>query len=189
MHLQMTATSLLLTLAPLTIAVPPSSLDARSNRLAPRACGEKADRVCFGVNGGTSQGVTLDDVQYVADYLRFIAEDSPTPALWTMPAPDLGCAEWTIPIEAGSVLALAKHISPRVNSSVLYTDIANTIDGGVNASDKEKKESLLGACGTHGGMVGVKVNKTDPAYSSAEYKKLNAKPEGIIIKIVMAPSS
>lgn len=182
--MRLPAITLLLTAsASVALAAPsPSLLDSR-------ACGEKADRICFGVDGGTSQDVTLDDVQYVADYLRFIAEDSPTPALWTMPAPDFGCAEWTIPVEAGSVLALAKHINGRINSSVLYTDIANTIDGGVDASEKDKKESLLGACGTHGGMVGVKVNAADPVYSSAEYKKLNAKPEGIIIKIVKAPSS
>lgn len=91
------------------------------------------------------------------------------------------CEEWTLPVDsAGTVLAVAKHITPRINSSVLYTDIAATIDGGgEHASEKDRRESLLGACGRHGGMVAVKVNASDPYYSSAEYKNNMAKPQGI----------
>lgn len=182
-----TTVTLLAASARLTLAAP-SFLSLRSPDAA-QSCGEKADRVCFGVEGGTSQGINVDDLQYVADFLRYLTSDDPA-ALWTMPGGGFDCDEWTLPIEgAGTVLALAKHINPRINSSVLYTDIAATIDGGgENASDQAKKESLLGACGTHGGMVAVKVNASDPAYQSAEYKKVMAKPEGIIIKIVKAPS-
>jgi hypothetical protein len=72
---------------------------------------------------------------------------------------------------------------------VLYTDIATTIDnGGEHASNQDRKESLLGACGTHGGMFTVKVNASDPAYNLAEYRNAMEKPQGIIIKIVKAPS-
>ena len=170
MHLQ-TAIILSAALAPLALA----------------ACGEKANRVCFGVDGGTSQDIDPSDLQYAADFLRYMIQDDPG-ALWTMPGGGFDCDEWMLPVEgAGTVLALAKHISPRINSSVLYTDIAATIDGGgEQASDQDRKESLLGACGMHGGMVGVKANMSNPAYNSAEYKNSKAKPEGIIIKIVKA---
>lgn len=188
MRLPTTVTLLLTILTPLGLTAPPPSLPPRNADLAPQSCGEKANRVCFGLDGGTSQGIDPSDLQYVADALRYMAQDNPA-TLWTMPGSGFDCAEWTLPIEgAGTVLALAKHITPRINSSVLYTDIATTIDGGgEHASDQDRKESLLGACGIHGGMVGVRVNASDPAYSSAEYKNSKAKPEGIIIKIVKAP--
>lgn len=186
MRLQTTIT-LLAALAPLALTAPPS-LSPRDADAA-QSCGEKENRVCFGVDGGTSQDINLDDLQYVADFLRYMVQDNPA-AMWTMPGGKFDCDEWTIPVDgAGTVLALAKHITPRINSSVLYTDIAATIDGGgEHASDQARKESLLGACGTHGGMVAVKVNASDPAYNSAEYKNSMAKPQGIIIKIVKAPS-
>jgi hypothetical protein len=67
------------------------------------------------------------------------------------------CGEWTFPVpDAGTVLALAKHIKPRINSSITYEDPGRTIDGGGDdASDKDKKSSLLGACGGNGGQLGV----------------------------------
>jgi hypothetical protein len=65
---------------------------------------------------------------------------------------------------------------------------ADTIDGGVDASD-EAKESALIDCGTGGGMLGVTADAQNPAYNTEEYKASRAKPEGIIIKIVKAPSS
>lgn len=185
MRLQTTVV-LLTALAPLALAAP-QSLSLRDADAA-QSCGEKESCVCFGVDGGTSQDIDLSDLQYVADALRYLAQDNPA-ALWTMPGGSFDCDEWTLPVEgAGTVLALAKHISPRINSSVLYTDIAATIDGGgEQASEQDRKASLLGACGTHGGMVGVKVNVSDPAYNSAEYRNAMAKPQGIIIKIVKAP--
>lgn len=91
------------------------------------------------------------------------------------------CAEWglTVP-NAGSVLTLAKHINPRVTSSVLYEDLATAIDGGKDA---------LGSCGAHGGQVGVVANMSNPLYGTKGYNDGGAKPEGIIIKLVKAPSS
>ena len=43
------------------------------------------------------------------------------------------CGEWSV-YARGSVLITAKHLSQTINSSVLFEDIATTIDGGVNAS-------------------------------------------------------
>jgi hypothetical protein len=85
---------------------------------------------------------------------------------------------------SGSVLALAKYINPRINSSVLY--MANTIDGGVNGSEEDKKKSMLG-CGANGGMIGVKTDPKNPEYATDEYKARKYKPEGILIKLVRAP--
>ncbi len=151
-------------------------------------CGETAAKVCFGPDGGTPQNITVDDAAYIASYLRYIGTSNPgKDAYWTMP-PEIGCSEWTIPIPSGtSVLALAKHINPRVNSSVLYQDLATTIDGGENASDEEKNKALLG-CTTNGGMMGVIADPADPAYNTPDYKNSKAKPSGIIVKLVRDPA-
>ncbi|KAG8161994.1 hypothetical protein KVR01_007759 [Diaporthe batatas] len=154
-----------------------------------RSCGEKADLVCFGVNGGTAQNVNVDDVAYAASYLRYIAEENAgtAGAFFTMP-PSNDCDEWQLPLAFGdSVMSLAKHINPRVNSSVLYEDIANAIDGGVDPTAESLAASLLGACGANGGMVGVKANLSNPAYSSASYVVGKGKPEAILVKIVHTP--
>ncbi|KAK0751311.1 hypothetical protein B0T18DRAFT_443832 [Schizothecium vesticola] len=142
-----------------------------SASLVTAACGEKADRVCFGKDGGQAQDGTLPNG---------------TAAFWTMPR-DVDCAEWMLPVPSGgTVLALAKHINPRVTSSVLFADIANAIDGGEFATTAQKQASLLG-CGRGGGMFGVKANTTHPAYNTAAYKEGKASPDGILIKIVRAP--
>ncbi|OAQ77783.1 hypothetical protein VFPBJ_08255 [Purpureocillium lilacinum] len=153
------------------------------------ACGEGADKVCYGVSGGEPQQLDPEDIQYVADYLRYIGEQNTGAAkFWNMPKA-VDCAEWSLPVpNAGTVLALAKHINARVSSSILYADLATTIDGGEGATDAQKKAALLG-CGANGGQLGVKANTTNPLYSTDEYKKSGAKPEGIIIKLVKAPKT
>ncbi|KAG5913499.1 hypothetical protein E4U42_001114 [Claviceps africana] len=151
-------------------------------------CGETTDRICYGVDGGESQRLLADDVRYVADYLRHVGRSNEGAAqFWTMPSgPD--CAEWTLPIPgAGSVLALAKHIDPKVNSSVLYEDLARAVDGGEDASPAEAAEALLGSCGTHGGQKGVEANLLDPLYHTKEYVKSGAVPRGVLVKLVRAP--
>ncbi|ORY10359.1 hypothetical protein BCR34DRAFT_655133 [Clohesyomyces aquaticus] len=136
-----------------------ANLDAH---LTKRSCGETANLVCYGTAGNP---------------------------LWTMP-PEFDCGEWSLPIpDAGTVLVLAKHIKPRTNSSVTYTDIARTINGGADPTSAEKAASLLGACGSGGGMQGVTVNAKDPAYNTPGYIASKAKPQDIIIKLVRAASS
>ncbi len=153
-------------------------------------CGEGPTRVCYGVEGGESQNLNEDDVAYVAEYLRFLGENNAgSNKFWTMPKESkIGeCAEWTLPIDdGGSVLALAKHISPRITSSILYEDLANAIDGGKDATPDQKKAALAG-CGKNGGQYGVTANTANPLYATDEYKNSGAKPEGIIIKLVKAP--
>lgn len=69
------------------------------------------------------------------------------------------------------------------NSSILYEDIANAIDGGANTPADKKNDFLIG-CGTNGGQVRVKANLNNPLYSTPEYKASGAKPEDIILKLV-----
>ncbi|KAJ6782789.1 hypothetical protein PWT90_04146 [Aphanocladium album] len=158
--------------------------------LEPRApCGETAAKVCYGVDGGTSQNLDPDDIAYVATYLRFLGTNNTgADKFWTMP-PSIDCQEWTLPVpNAATVLALAKHINPRINSSILYTDLANTIDGGEHASPADKAK-FLSDCGKNGGMVGVIVDANAPEYKTPEYVASKAKHEGIIIKLVRDPAS
>jgi hypothetical protein len=67
-------------------------------------------------------------------------------------------------------------------------DLANTIDSGVNMSEDDKKNSMLG-CGTNGGMIGVKTDPKNPEYATDEYKARKYKLKGILIKLVRAPKS
>ncbi|KAG6001876.1 hypothetical protein E4U21_003753 [Claviceps maximensis] len=152
-------------------------------------CGETTDRVCYGIDGGDSQHLSEKDIKYVAAYLRFIGDSNEGAAqFWNMPAAD-DCAEWTLPVPgAGSVLALAKHIDPTVNSSILYEDLAYAIDGGKNASQAEEEKSLLGGCGTNGGQSGAQANLLDPLYHTKEYVDSGAVPRGILVKLVKAPA-
>jgi len=90
--------------------------------------------------------------------------------------------DWTL-YTYQSALVLAKRIGTTKNSSVLYTDIANTIDGGEASTSASVAASLTG-CGADGGSLGVVINSTDPVYSSAAYTAMGYTPDGIIIKIV-----
>ncbi|OAR02248.1 hypothetical protein LLEC1_06210 [Akanthomyces lecanii] len=162
---------------------------ASASAILPRAaCGEGAQKLCYGVNGGQSQDLDPEDIQYVAQYLRYLNEQNTgKDKFWTMPKA-VDCAEWSLPVaNGGTVLALAKHISNRELSSILYEDLARAIDGGENSPDKGQNE-LLG-CGKNGGQMGVTANTSNPLYNTADYKSSGAKPDGIIIKLVKAPSS
>jgi len=98
------------------------------------------------------------------------------------PAPVGTCDEWTL-YQHGSVLATAKHINDTANSAVLFEDIVTTIDGGPGATDAQKAKAIVG-CLSDGGSLGVLVNSTHPAYSSATYVSNGYTPNGILIKIV-----
>ncbi|KAL3961401.1 hypothetical protein ACCO45_002924 [Purpureocillium lilacinum] len=129
------------------------------------------------------QDVSVEDVAYVGAKLREWGRGADGGRFLTMPAentPD--CAEWSI-FTYQSVLALAKHIDPNVHTSVLYEDIARTVDGGESASDEDKAKAIIG-CEKSGGSLGVLVNETDPAYHTEDYKRAGYTPQGIIIKIV-----
>ncbi|KAM0668139.1 hypothetical protein ACQRIT_000630 [Beauveria bassiana] len=169
-----------------SIAVLTTSLGAASALTRHAVCSESPKLICYGENdnavadAGGSQGLDPKHVRYVAAYLRWLGEANEGAAkFWTM-ARAHDCAEWTLPVpNGGTVLALAKHTSSWLTSSVLYEDMATAIDG-----DK----GLL-RCGKQGGQVGVAANLKNPMYNTEEYKKSGAKPEGILLKIVKAPPS
>lgn len=69
-----------------------------------------------------------------------------------VPTKARNCAEWSL-YTISTTMILGKHISPTLNSSVLFEDIANTIDGGnpsTNPADAQVGASLLGVGRTVG---------------------------------------
>lgn len=100
---------------------------------------------------------------------------------------DLLSQEWSL-YSHGTVLATARHIDSAANSSALFADIANTIDGGVDATDDQKAAALIG-CGTAGGSLGVVYNASNPQYNTATYIANNYTPSGLLIKIVWSGAS
>lgn len=161
----------------------------RPQDAAPRAlCSEGVERVCYGIgNGGTPQALDPDDVAYAASYLRYVGQQNTgADARWTIPA-EAECSEWGLPVEGGgTVLTLVKHVEPAVTTSVLYEDLANTIDGG---EDGANATQALVQCGVNGGQLGVFIDAANPAYNTAEYMASGAEPRGMIIKLVRAAGS
>lgn len=146
--------------------------------------GETSDLFCYTTaNGGTTQNVNTTDVAYVAAYLRAYGAQTKAGRQLTMTVADApDCAEWTL-YTHGTVLATAKHIDSTLNSSVLYADIANTIDGGAGATAAQQAAAIIG-CGTAGGSKGVAYDPTNPQYNTAAYLADDYSPGGILIKIV-----
>ncbi|KAI1197103.1 hypothetical protein F5X97DRAFT_334228 [Nemania serpens] len=155
--------------------------------VSPRAAqrcyeGELTDLLCYNAPDSEPQSVDVDDVAHIASYLRSYGAQTKSGRLFTMPAaaaPD--CGEWSV-FAHGTALALAKHIDGSVDSSVLFADIATTIDGGVNATSQQRAAALI-SCGASGGSLGVQVNTADPAYAAATYPA-GYTPGGLLIKIV-----
>lgn len=154
-------------------------IGALASLAASADCNDTDQRICYGAPSGTSQGLDVEDVAYVAAYLR--QQDG----LLTMPTGKIDCSDWFL-YQSGTVLVLSKHISQSLNSSVSYRDVADTIDGGESASDADKKNALIG-CAEHGGQTLVKTNPNNLAYTTDEYKQNHYTPRGIIIKLVKAP--
>ncbi|KAI1125537.1 hypothetical protein F5Y10DRAFT_294513 [Nemania abortiva] len=151
---------------------------------APAICydNENANLLCYNEPDGTPQDVAVADVAYIAAYLRAYGGQTKAGRLFTMAAADApDCGEWSV-YAYGTALALAKHLNNTVNSSVLFADIATTIDGGVNATPEQQAAALIG-CGTSGGSLGVQYNDSNPAYTAATYPA-GYTPDGILIKIV-----
>ncbi len=152
--------------------------------LAPRSCytTETPNKLCYTAPANVPQDVLVDDVLFIASYLRSYGAQVRTGRLFNMAAADTpDCGEWLV-YAHGTAQAFAKHIDSKVNSSVLFADIATTIDGGANANAAEKAAALIG-CGTDGGSLGVTVNATNPAYKGSTYPA-GYTTSGTLIKIV-----
>lgn len=163
------------------------SAQAAPSSPAPRAAqicydNENTDLLCYNPPDGEPQNVAAADVAYIASYLRAYGAQTKAGRLYNMAAADApDCGEWSV-YAHGTALATAKHINNAVNTSVLFADIANTIDGGAGATDAAKAAAIIG-CGTSGGSKGVVYNASNPAYHAATYPA-GATPDGILIKIV-----
>jgi hypothetical protein len=179
----------LLFLAPFPIigtalAAPGGTASHKPMELSKRACydNEPKDLFCYNPPNGVPQDVEVEDVAFVAEYLRAYGAETRLGRLFNMAAADApDCGEWSL-YSHRTAMAVAKHVNNTVNSSVLFADIARTIDGGRNATPAQKSAALIG-CLTSGGSLGVQVNASAPAYSAASYPKGYVK-EGIVIKIV-----
>ncbi|GKT58403.1 hypothetical protein ColTof4_12334 [Colletotrichum tofieldiae] len=143
---------------------------------------ETPSQLCYTAPDNVPQDVLVEDVKFIAAYLRSYGAQIRTGRLFNMAATDApDCGEWLI-YAHGTAQAFAKHIDNTVNSSVLFADIASTIDGGVNANSTQQAAALIG-CDTDGGSLGVAVNTANPTYSGSTYPA-GYTTSGILIKIV-----
>ncbi|XXG95202.1 hypothetical protein Hte_001462 [Hypoxylon texense] len=142
---------------------------------------ETTELHCYSEPDDIPQDVTADDVKFVAAYLRSYGRQTRAGRLFTMKAADApDCGEWSL-YSRGTVAAYAKHLDNTVDSSVLFEDIATTIDGGEATA---VHQASIVDCLTEGGSLGVLVNATNAAYSAATYTSAGYTPQGILIKIV-----
>ncbi|KAH8898659.1 hypothetical protein GQ53DRAFT_816894 [Thozetella sp. PMI_491] len=153
---------------------------------ARQSCGEGTQHICYGAPDGQAQNIDPDDLDYLVANIRHVASKDPSkPAFFNMPPnSNRQCEEWTIASE-GTVLVLAKHTSAQLNTTVLYQDIANTLDGGEKATAEQKQNSILG-CGKNGGQLGLVYDKNNTVYNTDTYKTWKATPSGLVIKVVHA---
>ena len=151
--------------------------------------GETSQLLCYEAPNGTPQDVKVADITYIATYLRKYGRQNPRqPGFFTMKAADAAdCAEWSL-YTRGTAAALAKHLDTTDDTSVLFEDIATTLDGGERATDDLKAKAIIG-CLTNGGSLGVLVNSSNPAYSSDTYTSSGYTTKGLLIKIVHSSES
>ncbi|ODH53682.1 hypothetical protein GX48_00100 [Paracoccidioides brasiliensis] len=148
---------------------------------ARRVCYDETPALhCYSGGSDIPQNVNETDVSYIAASLRAYGRQTKLGRLLTMTTADApDCGEWFL-YSRNSAAAYAKKIDMTYNSSVLFEEIANTIDGGTGVV----KQAGIFRCRTDGGSYGVQVNATAPAYTTKEYIEAGLKPSGIIIKIV-----
>jgi hypothetical protein len=149
---------------------------------------EPTRQICYSSPGATPQNLNPKEVDFIARYLRSyqaqMMKEGGSP-FWRMPVQDAdGCAEWQVTAKGGTWVQ-AKLVGDD-NAAVTFSDIANTIDGGVNATTEVKAKSLAN-CGTAGGQMGVIINATDPLYKTDEFVKGGFTTKGIIIKLIHNP--
>ncbi|KAI8623455.1 hypothetical protein F5Y19DRAFT_458392 [Xylariaceae sp. FL1651] len=172
-----------LALAGTSYAAPGSALTVAERAAEVCYATETSDLLCYNEPDGDPQQVDVADVAFIAAYLRSYGAQTRLGRLYNQAAADApDCAEWTV-YAHGTALALAKHVNSTVgNTSTLFADIANTIDGGAGATADQIANSILG-CGTSGGSFGVVANLSAPAYTASTYPA-GYSPNGLLIKIV-----
>ncbi|KAF7551807.1 hypothetical protein G7Z17_g4753 [Cylindrodendrum hubeiense] len=151
--------------------------------VAAECYGEKPTLHCYNGPDDTHQDLTVEDITYIADSLRAYGREIEGGRYFTMKAADApNCAEWQL-FNQKSVLALAKHIGSDKDSSVLFEDIANTIDGG---EQHDEVGPALIQCLAAGGSAGVIFNASETGYNTDDYIENGYTPEGILVKLISA---
>ncbi|KAH8593503.1 hypothetical protein B0O99DRAFT_596373 [Bisporella sp. PMI_857] len=106
----------------------PGSIEGRAARICYAT--ETPSQLCYTAPNNVPQDILVDDVKFIAAFLRSYGAQIRQGRLFNMAAADApDCGEW-LPTAHGTAQAFAKHLDNTVNSSVLFADIANTIDGG-----------------------------------------------------------
>ncbi|KAF9872608.1 hypothetical protein CkaCkLH20_09787 [Colletotrichum karsti] len=164
-----------------TLVTAAALLLAATSAGARRVCYDQTELLyCYNGEFDTPQEVDPADVTYIAAYLRAYGRETRNGRLLNMNMADAAdCGEWSL-YARGTALAVAKKVNMTYDSSVLFEDVANTIDGGTGAI----RRNGIHRCGADGGSLGVVVNATHPSYSLPSYVDSGAKPAGIVIKIV-----
>ncbi|KAH6990271.1 hypothetical protein EDB80DRAFT_729832 [Ilyonectria destructans] len=154
---------------------------AAAGTVAAECYDEKPALHCYNGPDDTHQDLTVEDITYIGDALRAYGREIEGGRYYTMTAQHApNCAEWAL-FTQGSVVALAKHIGSDKDSSVLFEDIANTIDGG---QERDQVGPALIQCLAAGGRAGVIFNSSDAGYNTKEYLDKGYTPQGILIKLV-----
>ncbi|KAK2743041.1 hypothetical protein FQN57_004997 [Myotisia sp. PD_48] len=145
-----------------------------------RACFDESPALhCYSGGNDIPQNVNVSDVSFIASYLRTYGRQTRIGRLLTMKAADApNCGEWLL-YSTNTAAAYAKKINMTYDSSVLFEDVANTIDGGAGVV----KQDGIFRCQTDGGSYGVQANVTAAAYHTPEYVTAGYRTDGIIIKI------
>ncbi|KAM0321648.1 hypothetical protein ACHAQA_010004 [Verticillium albo-atrum] len=154
---------------------------AKGSSAARMACYDESTALhCYNTEWDIPQEVDEADVTFIAAALRAYGRETRAGRQLVMKAADApDCGEWSL-YTRGTAQAVAKKIDMSYDSSILFEEIANSIDGGTGFI----KRNGLYECGTDGGSYGVQVNATAAAYKTAAYVAAGYKPEGIIVKIV-----
>ncbi|KAF6813878.1 hypothetical protein CPLU01_14540 [Colletotrichum plurivorum] len=144
---------------------------------------EPERRICYNEEGGTPQNLNIQEVNFTANYLRQYEKEqlrqggSP---FWRMTLPDAdNCGEWQV-TSKGRTWVMAKLVGDEP-AAVLFSDIANTIDG-LNLEDPAES---LANCTTHGGQMATIVDEESIYYQSQLFEGFTNK--GIVIKLVRSP--
>jgi hypothetical protein len=86
--------------------------------------------------------------------------------------------DWLV-FSASTALATTKHLKYDLDSSVLFEDIATTIDGGPGNSTGI---TIIINCISSGRSMGVITSSTNDNYESLDYLKPGAETDGILIQ-------
>lgn len=96
------------------------------------------------------------------------------------------CGEWTIWDQSETAMITAKLMTTSAGGLVWYGDIANVIDGGLDANGSQRTGAGIASCGPDGGSQEVRGNLSHPAYQ--QYLPLYQSREyvagWIVIKVV-----